>query len=323
MTAESLLQIRDLSVTFDMGARPVHAVRHCSLRLDARETLALVGESGSGKSTLARALAGIVTPTSGSVLLHGRDPQLVSSRERREQRRRIQMVFQDPDASLNPFHRVREIVAEPLIVRRFGDRWAIGRKVAELLALVQLDPDLGGERPRNLSGGQKQRVAIARALAMDPELLIADEALASLDASTAAAIAQLFLDLGRRLGIALLFISHDLPAVRSLAGRIAVMFAGELVEQGDTRAVLDRPAHPYTRLLVASMPDPARRSLDFELVDAIDRLPAWPDTPGACRYRSRCIGRADVCAAGPSLAPLAASADHLARCHFRDLRNAP
>ena len=321
MTSPGLLQIHDLSVTFDLDARPVHAVRHCSLQLDARETLALVGESGSGKSTLARAVAGIVTPTSGSVLLHGHD--LHRSSSRREQRRRIQMVFQDPDASLNPFHRVREIVAEPLIVRRFGDRWAIGRKVAELLALVQLDPGLGGERPRNLSGGQKQRVAIARALAMDPELLIADEALASLDASTGAAIAQLFLDLGRKLGIALLFISHDLAAVRCLAGRIAVMFAGEIVEQGDTRAVLDRPAHPYTRLLVASMPGPARRSLDFELVDAIDRLPAWPDTPGACHYRSRCIGRADVCAAGPSLAPLAASADHLARCHFRDSGTSP
>jgi oligopeptide transport system ATP-binding protein len=322
-SSSELLEIRDLCVTFGTGVRPVHAVRRCSLRLGPRETLALVGESGSGKSTLARAIAGIVTPSSGSVLLHGQDLQRLSSRERREQRRRIQMVFQDPDASLNPFHRVSDIVAEPLIVRRFGDRGTIGRKVAELLALVQLDPDLGGERPRNLSGGQKQRVAIARALAMEPQLLIADEALASLDASTAAAIAQLFLDLGRRLGIALLFISHDLTTVRRLEGRIAVMFAGELVEQGNTRAVLDRPAHPYTRLLVASMPDATRRSLDFELVDAIDRLPAWPETPGACHYRSRCIARADACATGPSLAPLAASADHLARCHFRDSGTSP
>ena len=323
MSTPRLLEIRDLCVTFDAGERAVHAVRHCSLDLDAGETLALVGESGSGKSTLARTLAGIVTPTSGQVLVNGRDPAQSPSRERRELRRRIQMVFQDPDASLNPLHRIGEIVAEPLIVRGQVPRSEIQREVSRLLALVKLDPGLAAERPRNLSGGQKQRVAIARALAMEPQVLIADEALASLDVSTAAAIGDLFLELGRQLRIALLFISHDLARVRRLPGRVAVMFGGEIVEQGESRAVLTQPAHPYTRLLIASMPDPARRALDLELVDAIDRLPSWADTPGACHYRARCIRRADVCATGPSLAPLASRADHLARCHFRDLDTPP
>ena len=187
--------------------------------------------------------------------------------------------------------------------------------------MVRLDAALLGERPRRLSGGQKQRVAIARALAMEPEVLIADEALASLDVSTAAAIGELFRDLLRRLGISLLFISHDLATVRQLASRVAVMFAGEVVEEGPCASVLDRPAHPYTRLLVASLPNPARRGLDFRLVDEIDTLQRLPEALGACAYRPRCILRAQPCAAGPELARLAESAEHRARCHFRDLVN--
>ncbi|MGH8308664.1 MAG: ABC transporter ATP-binding protein [Steroidobacteraceae bacterium] len=318
MTEGALLEVRNVSVTFAAADRLVHAVRDCSLSLRRGEVLALVGESGSGKSTLARVIAGIAAPTKGSVEFHSRDLQRIAPRERRALRRRIQMVFQDPDASLNPLHRVATILSEPLVVRGYGDRAAIRRRVDELLALVRLDPALRDERPRRLSGGQKQRVAIARALAMEPEVLIADEALASLDVSTAAAIGELFRDLLRRLGISMLFISHDLATVRQLAGRVAVMFAGEVVEHGPCATVLDQPAHPYTRLLVASTPNPARRGVDFQLVDDIDRLPALPDTPGACHYRPRCIQRAEVCAAGPSLAPLAAATEHRARCHFRD-----
>lgn len=321
MIEGALLEVRNVSVTFATAERVVHAVRNCSLSLRPGEVLALVGESGSGKSTLARVIAGIVAPTAGMVNFRARDLQSVPPGERRLLRRRIQMVFQDPDASLNPWHRVADVLTEALIVRRYGTRTAIRPRVDELLALVRLDPSLREARPRRLSGGQKQRVAIARALAMDPEVLIADEALASLDVSTAAAIGELFRDLLGRLGISMLFISHDLATVRQLAGRVAVMFAGEIVEQGPCAAVLDHPAHPYTRLLVASMPDPARRGLDFELVDTIDRLPALPDAPGACHYRSRCIRRADVCATDPSLAPLASATDHRARCHFRDFRS--
>ena len=315
---KALLEVRSASVTFATTGHTVHALRYCSLSLRRGEVFSLVGESGAGKSTLARVIAGIVAPTTGSVEFHARDLQRIASRERRMLRRRIQMVFQDPDASLNPWHRVADIVAEPLIVRRFGNRTAIRQRVDELLALVRLDPGVRAERPRRLSGGQKQRVAIARALAMQPEVLVADEPLASLDVSTAAAIGELFRDLVQRFGITILFISHDLATVRRLAGRVAVMFAGEVVECGPCAAVLGQPAHPYTRLLIASTPDPGRRALDFRLVDAIDRLSALPDAPGACHYRSRCIRREPLCASGPSLAALAVAPDHQARCHFRD-----
>lgn len=318
MSRQALLEIRNVSVTFNTRERVVHAARNCSLELREGEVLALVGESGSGKSTLARVIAGIVAPTSGSLWFRSCELAHAPRREQRALRRRIQMVFQDPDASLNPMHRIGSIVAEPLIVRGYGTRAVIQRRVEELLTLVQLDTALLDKRPRQLSGGQKQRVAIARALAMEPEVLIADEALASLDVSTGAAIDALFRDLLQRLGIAMLFISHDLATVRGLATRVAVMYGGEIVEQGACSDVLDSPAHPYTRLLVAATPDAARRSLDLQLVDDIDRLATLAETPGACRYRGRCVQRANVCADRPELASVAHAADHLARCHFRD-----
>jgi peptide/nickel transport system ATP-binding protein len=270
MRDPALLDVRHVSVTFANGGRVVHAARDCSLSLRAGEVLGLVGESGSGKSTLARVIAGIVPPTRGTVEFHSHDLARVPRAERRALRRRIQMVFQDPDASLNPMHRIRTILTEPLVVRGYGDRAAIELRVQELLALVQLDTELLDKRPRHLSGGQKQRVAIARALAMEPEVLIADEALASLDVSTGAAIAALFRDLRQRLGIAMLFISHDLTTVRRLATRVAVMYAGEIVEEGPC-TMLDSPAHPYTRLLVAAILDPKRRGLDLKLVDDMDQ----------------------------------------------------
>jgi peptide/nickel transport system ATP-binding protein len=317
MMQEALLELRNVSVTFDTGERVVHAARDCSLSLRQGEALALVGESGSGKSTLARVIAGIVAPTSGTMLFRSCDLARAPRQEQRALRRRIQMVFQDPDASLNPTHRVGSIVAEPLIVRGYGDRAAISRRVEELLTLVQLDAVLSDKRPRQLSGGQKQRVAIARALAMEPEVLIADEALASLDVSTGAAIGALFRDLLQRLRLSMLFISHDLAAVRGLATRVAVMYGGEIVEQGDCSTVLDSPAHPYTRLLIAATPDPTRRSLDLQLVDDIDGLPVLPEMVGACYYRARCVQRAAVCGEGPALQTVAPDSDHLARCHFR------
>jgi oligopeptide/dipeptide ABC transporter ATP-binding protein len=316
--SDIVLDIRRLSVTFRSGDREVHALRDCTLTLRRGEVLALVGESGSGKSTLARAVAGIVTPTSGNILFQSQDLARVSGAEARALRRQVQMVFQDPDASLNPLHRVRSIIAEPLVVLGNLDRRAIARRVDELLALVHLDAELLDRRPRELSGGQKQRVAIARALAMGPELLIADEALSALDVSTQAAIAELFRDLRARLGITLLFISHDLATVRHLATHVAVMFAGDIVEYGPCAALIDAPAHPYTRLLVAATPDPARRDLDTALVERIDRLPTLPAAEAACHYRPRCLAREAACERGPALEPLAAATNHLARCHFRD-----
>jgi oligopeptide/dipeptide ABC transporter ATP-binding protein len=315
MTQRPLLELEHVSVTFASRERTVHAVCDCSLVLQSGEVLALVGESGSGKSTLARLIGGIVAPTRGSVWFRSQDLERAPEDAQRELRRRIQMVFQDPDTSLNPAHRVATILREPLIVRRYGSSASIDQRVAELLQLVRLDASLLERRPHQLSGGQKQRVAIARALAMDPEVLIADEPLSSLDVSTAASIAQLFQDLQRDLGITMLFISHDLAAVRRLATRVAVMYAGEIVESGPA-SLLDAPAHPFTRLLVASMPDEHGR-LNFELVEAIDAVAKWPDAAGACGYRARCGDRIAVCATTPTLDVVSDNENHSARCHLR------
>jgi len=315
VTANALLELQDVSVTFTTRERTVHAVRDCSLELHAGEVLALVGESGSGKSTLARLIAGIVAPSRGSVRFRSQELAPVARLDERSLRRRIQMVFQDPDASLNPAHRIATILSEPLIVRGQGSRAAIAQRVAELLERVRLDASLLDRRPHQLSGGQKQRVAIARALAMDPEVLIADEPLSALDVSTAASIAQLFQDLQRELSIAMLFISHDLAAVRRLATRVAVMHAGQIVETGPA-ALLDEPAHPFTRLLVASMPT-KRGALNMKLVEEIDAIPALKYAAGACAYRERCIERALVCATAPALEPLHAAPEHSVRCHVR------
>jgi len=315
MSGTALLEVRDVSVTFATRERVVEAARNCSLELHAGEVLALVGESGSGKSTLARVIAGIVTPTRGGVYFRSHDLHRSSRSAGRTLRQRIQMVFQDPDSSLNPWHTIGSILTEPLIVRSYGGRTAMQGRVEELLGLVQLDTSILGKRAHELSGGQKQRVAIARALAMEPEVLIADEPLSSLDVATAASIGLLLRDLKERLGIAMLFISHDLASVRRFATRVAVMFAGEIVEAGPC-SILDVPAHPYTRLLLASTLTATKRKLDLQLVDDIDALAALPHTAGACHYRSRCIQRIEVCCHEPQLAPVANLAGHLARCHL-------
>jgi ABC-type glutathione transport system ATPase component len=253
-----LLCVDNLVVSYG-GRRPVRAVDACSLEMHRGQILALVGESGSGKSTIARAVAGLVRPVSGRIALAGTD----LSEQTRHERRRIQMVFQDPDASLNPFHRIGTTLAEPFVVRGITDKSAIATGVAELLAMVRLDDELLGRRPRELSGGQKQRIAIARALAMAPEVLIADEALSALDVSTQLAISELLLELRDRLGLAILFISHDLLMVRRLADRVAIMRCGRILEQGACEAVLAAPAHDYTRLLLAATPDMDRGGIDL------------------------------------------------------------
>jgi oligopeptide/dipeptide ABC transporter ATP-binding protein len=311
-----LFEARDLGVTYRSHGREVVALDGCNLAIHRGETLALVGESGSGKSTFARVAAGLVAPTSGAIFVDGRDLAALPAAERRAARRRIQMVFQDPDASLNPLHRVGSIVAEPLEVAGERDRAVLRTRVAELLQMVRLDAALVDRRPRGLSGGQKQRVAIARALAGAPDLLIADEALSALDVSTQSAIAALLADVQRRLGIAVLFISHDLATVRSLAARVAVLYSGRLVESGACADVLDSPRHPYTRLLVAATPSVAARGVDFTLVDALDGLEPLDAGPGACGYLSRCPRRVALCGSAPGLTAVAAPAAHLVRCHF-------
>jgi oligopeptide/dipeptide ABC transporter ATP-binding protein len=285
--AAPLLAVRDLCV--DYGAhRALHGV---SFDVAPRETLALVGESGSGKSTLARALAGLVPAAGGSARFGGVDLLRLGRRAWRPVRRRLQLVFQDPSASLDPRLRVGAIVAEPLAIHRTFAGPARAARVAELLAQVNLDPALAGRWPHQLSGGERQRVGLARALALEPELVLLDEPVSSLDVSVQAQILNLLAALRERRGLAYLLIAHHLGVVRHLADRVAVLFAGRLVEEGPADALFAAPLHPYTRALLEAAPRPEP-----------GRLPevAAPDAAlavGGCVYRHRCPLAVARCAA--------------------------
>lgn len=246
----AVLTVESLSVVYG-GAGRAPTVADIGFSLAAGQMLALVGESGSGKSTIARAVAGIVPTSGGRVLLDGEDMAELRRRKDRTALRRLQMVFQDPDASLNPRFRVEQLIDEPLRLLGVAEPER-RRRIGELLDLVRLDESFARRRPAALSGGQKQRVAIARAMAMNPRVLIADEALSALDPETQEAVAAVLRDLCDRQGVAVLFISHDLPMVRLLADSVCVLNRGLIVEQGACRAMFDAPAQPYTRVLMAT-----------------------------------------------------------------------
>jgi len=266
--------------------RALQAVRGVSLELATGETLGLVGESGCGKSTLGRCIAGLYRPTSGSVFyrgepLHGRET-------RRQSSRRVQMIFQDPYASLNPQLSVERTLAEVIRVHGLAKgRSAIADRVDELLLQVGLSPQAKSQLPHTFSGGQRQRISIARALAVEPEIIIADEPVSALDVSIQAQIVNLFIELRERLGLAYLFIAHDLNVVRHVSDRIAVMYLGQIVEVAATRELFRQPGHPYTRSLLSAIPkpDPDHRShsvsLEGELPD-----PHFP--PSGCNFNTRC-----------------------------------
>ncbi|WP_055590440.1 dipeptide ABC transporter ATP-binding protein, partial [Peterkaempfera griseoplana] len=260
---EVLLEVRDLRRTFPgrgrLGRRrPVVALDGVSLTLRAGETLGIVGESGSGKSTLARTLVQVHPATSGSVLFRGREVDHARGEALRALRREVQMVFQDPYSSLNPRMTVGDIIAEPLIAHGLGDRDERRRRVAALLQQVGLDPDTAGRNPRAFSGGQRQRIGIARALAPEPSVLVCDEPVSALDVSVQAQVVNLLTDLQRDLGLALVFIAHDLAVVRQVSHRIAVMHRGRVVETGDADRVCSAPEDPYTRALLAAAPTVGR-----------------------------------------------------------------
>ena len=239
----------------------VIALNGVSFQIAQGEVLGLVGESGSGKTTTGRLVARLEDPTSGTMRLNGEDWLALAGRTLRERRRDVQVVFQDPQTSLNPRMRCGDQVAEPMRIQRLAGRREIPARVAQLLAEVGLSPETAGRFPSELSGGQRQRVAIARALATRPRLLVCDEPVSALDVSVAAQIVNLFLDLRDQHGLSYLFISHDLAVVRRIADRIAVMYQGRIVEEGPAAEIATRPQHPYTAALLAAVaePDPATR----------------------------------------------------------------
>jgi oligopeptide/dipeptide ABC transporter ATP-binding protein len=321
--SEPLLQVEHLVQEFtvrDRGgvkAGTVHAVSDVSLELAPGETLGLVGETGSGKSTLARAILQSPPPQSGSVRLRG--VELVGLKRRRliEARRHVQMVFQDPFGSLDPKWSARALVEEPLVAFKVGTRAERRRRVEELLDLVGLDPArFGARRPRELSGGQAQRVAIARALALDPALIICDEPVSSLDVLIRAQVLGLLERLRTELGLAYLFIAHDLALVKQVSDRVAVMYLGKLVELGPAEALYREPLHPYTVALLASIPSPDPGVPRRPVADTIrGELPSPINPPSGCRFRTRCPRAQDVCAAQEP--PMRKLADgHFAACHF-------
>jgi peptide/nickel transport system ATP-binding protein len=267
--------VSDLQVRFDLRGgllgrvrRRVHAVEGVSFAIRPEETLALVGESGCGKSTTAKALAGLV-PYAGSIEVGGRDLAGLDRRERQAVRREVQMVFQDPFASLDPRMRVGDLVAEPLLIHGIAGRRECRERVAALFERVGLPADAMERYPHEFSGGQRQRICIARALALQPRLVIADESVSALDVSVQARVLELLRELQRELGVAYLFISHDMAVVENISDRVAVMYLGQIVEMGTRDQVFSKPAHPYTRRLIEAvpMPDPARRRARFARMD--------------------------------------------------------
>lgn len=279
MSPKTLLQVESLVVEYPgkgFRADPFRALRGVNVDVGPGETLGLVGESGSGKTTLGRAVLGLAPVTKGRILFEGRDIGLSSRKERRALSRDIQVVFQDPYTSLNPAMEIGDILAEPLYVQ--GQSPAAARaRVNELLDQVALPADAIHRLPREFSGGQRQRIAIARALALSPKLIVCDEPVSALDLSTQARVLDLFLQIQQDTGVAYLFISHDLDVVRHISHRVAVMYHGQIVEQGPAEQVTRAPQHPYTqRLLLASpVPDPDHQAARRESRKALRA--SWPD----------------------------------------------
>ncbi len=281
-----------LALGAKVDRRPVQAVTDVSLSVKQGETLGLVGESGCGKSTLGRMLAGILPPSEGQVQLSGAAPM----RGKHKVTTRIQTVFQDPFASLNPRMRIGETIAEGPIAHGFVTREKAPAMVADWLARVGLDPAFATRFPHQFSGGQRQRVAIARALAMEPEVLVCDEPVASLDVSIQAQILNLFLDLRRELGLTCLFISHDLSVVRHVSDRVAVMYLGRIVEMGDAAKVYAAPRHPYTQGLLDSVPKlmlDSNAALQFRPIAG--ELPSPLSPPPGCAFHPRCPKATEIC----------------------------
>jgi peptide/nickel transport system ATP-binding protein/oligopeptide transport system ATP-binding protein len=299
------------------GRGVVRAVDGVTLALKPGETLGIVGESGSGKSTLGRLMLRLHEPDAGRIRFMGEDMLALGPRALRRRRRDMQLIFQDPYASLDPRLTVGESIAEPLVIHGIGDRASRRRKVAELLSLVGLDAEAATRYPHEFSGGQRQRIGIARAIALEPKLIVADEPVSALDVSIQSQVLNLLADLKARLGLAYVFISHDLAVVEHISDRVAVMYLGRVVELAEKRRLYREPAHPYTEALISAIPEPdaARRRRRIILSGDVPNPEAPP--PG-CPFHPRCPKAFERCRTDrPATTDLGEAGDpHLVDCHL-------
>jgi oligopeptide/dipeptide ABC transporter ATP-binding protein len=322
-----LLQLDDLKMHFKTsgdgmlarGTKWVQAVDGVDLTVHAGETVGLVGESGCGKSTTAKLITRLLKPTHGRILYQGHDIAGLNERRMRPYRREIQLIFQDPYSSLNPRHTVGAIVGTALRTHGMVDKKGELRRVQELLEMVGLNPEHYNRYPHEFSGGQRQRIGIARALATQPQIIVADEPVSALDVSIQAQVMNLLEDLRTQLGIAFVFIAHDLGVVRHFCDRIAVMYLGRVVEEGPRDSLYEKPQHPYTQALLSAVPDIAvvRGVPPKTRIRLVGDVPSPVDPPSGCRFRTRCWKAEAVCAeVDPPLEEKAPS--QRAACHFAE-----
>ncbi|HLI69395.1 MAG TPA: dipeptide ABC transporter ATP-binding protein [Ktedonobacteraceae bacterium] len=332
VASETLIDIRDLKmhfpltqgIVFQRVVGYVRAVDGVSFSIERGKTLGLVGESGSGKTTIGRTIVRLYKPTAGQMLFEGQDLAALKGEELRQLRRRVQMIFQDPFASLNPRFTIGSLIAEPMYIYKVASRDEIRERTLELLKVVGLRTEYIDRYPHEFSGGQRQRIAVARALSINPEFVIADEPVSALDVSIRAQVLNLLQRLQRQFNLTYLFVSHDLSVVRHVADRIAVMYLGKIVELADRDELYQSPKHPYTRALLSAipLPDPQIEKRRQRIILAGD-LPSPINIPRGCRFHTRCPMAQEICREVEPAFERKEGREHYAACHFSEQVSVP